>query len=132
MKILIMEDEFTSRMLLQHLMSEYGEIDAVVNGQEALDAFYKAADLEQKYDLICLDIMVPEIDGQEVLRRIREFEEKNGIDGLNTRTKVVMITALNDVENFLAAFNEQCEGYIMKPFNREKIQSTMKSLNLSK
>ena len=132
MKILIMEDELTSRMLLQHLMSEYGEIDAVVNGQEALDAFEKSVDLNQRYDLICLDIMVPEIDGQEVLRRIREMEEKLGLDGLYTRTKVVMITALNDVDNFLTAFNEQCEGYIMKPFNREKIQSTMKSLNFIK
>ena len=79
MKTLIVEDEFTSRRLLQKILAAYGECDIAIHGKEALEAFRLARDEREPYDLICLDIMMPEMDGQETLKMIRKTEEEMGI-----------------------------------------------------
>lgn len=130
MKILILEDDFTSSAILQRILSEYGEIIATSDGLSAVNEFKKSLANNEKFDLVCLDIMVPEIDGQEVLRIIRAEERKAGRISLNDRSHVVMITALNDIENVMSSFTEQAEGYIIKPFNKEKISKTLIQLEL--
>ena len=132
MRILVLEDDLMSRILLQKILSEFGEVVAVVNGNEAIQAHKSALSSGLDYDLICLDIMVPEIDGQAVLYHIREFEEQLGKDRLNERATIVMITALNDKNNLMTAFNHQCEGYILKPFSKEKIEQSLLELGLVK
>ncbi len=130
MRILIMEDDFTSATVLQKIMSEYGEVVIASDGREAVDIYLDNANKKQRFQLICLDIMVPEIDGQEVLKIIRNHENENGLSNLKLRAKVVMITALNDIDNLMSSFREQCEGYIIKPFSREKINKTLSQLGL--
>ena len=71
MKTLIVEDDFTSRLLLQGLLQPYGVCHICVNGREAIDAFKKALDEKESYNLVCLDIMMPEIDGQAALKQIQ-------------------------------------------------------------
>ncbi len=130
MNILILEDEHTSRLLIKQLLAPFGNVDTAEDGREALMLFENAINENRKYDFICLDIMVPEMDGQEVLRKMRAIEEQNGFDRLGTRAKIVMITALHDADNVMTAFNEQCEGYIFKPFSRAKIEKTLQQLGL--
>lgn len=132
MKILILEDDYTSSAILQKILSEYGDVTATSDGLMAVEEFKKSIVEGFKYDLICLDIMVPEIDGQEVLRRIRAEESKNGRTNIKDRSLIVMITALNDIENVMSSFTEQAEGYIIKPFNKEKISKTLLQLKLIK
>ena len=74
MKTLVVEDDLVSRQLLQTILSRYGECNVAVNGKEALSAFSLAWKALQPYDLICLDVMMPEMDGQETLRQIRKIE----------------------------------------------------------
>jgi len=71
MKTLVVEDDFTSRLLLQTILKAYGECHVAADGTEALAAFLEAERTEQPYQLICLDIMMPDLDGKEVLRSIR-------------------------------------------------------------
>lgn len=131
MKIMILEDEFTSLQVIKELMSAYGEVDTSETGIEALELFSNSLANNQKYDLVCLDIMVPEINGQEVLKLIREMEEAHGSDTLSKRSKVIMISALNDQDNLMAAFREgKAEGYIFKPYSKEKVEETLSKLNL--
>lgn len=130
MKILIMEDDFTSATVLQKIMSEFGDVTLASDGKEAITIYTNSFTNGERYDLICLDIMVPEIDGQEVLRIIRNHEIENGNSSLEKRSKIVMITALNDIDNLMESFREQCEGYIIKPFSREKIRRTLSQLNV--
>lgn len=61
MKTLIVEDDFTSRLFLQEVLKEFGEIHLAVNGQEGLTAFQEALNQGKPYNLICLDIMMPEM-----------------------------------------------------------------------
>jgi len=129
MKALIVEDDFLSRMLLQGLLKPYVLPDVAVNGKEAVEAVRIALENKEPYNLICMDIMMPEMDGQEALRHIRDLEKMAGIlptDGV----KVIMITALDDKKNIMTAFREQCDTYLVKPLDKVKLVTTLESLKL--
>jgi two-component system, chemotaxis family, chemotaxis protein CheY len=129
MKVLIAEDDFTSRLVIQKILEPYGEVHLAVDGREALDAFQSALDDSEPYDLICLDIMMPELDGQAVLKEVRQTEEDLKLDGLKG-AKVIMTTALDDGKNVMAAFRSQCEAYLVKPIDRRKLLNHLLELEL--
>jgi two-component system chemotaxis response regulator CheY len=127
---LIAEDDFTCRLLLQKLLAPYGECHVAINGREALTAFKEARDRRPAYNLICLDIMMPEMDGQATLKEIRAIE-----DGAGTRAgkgvKILMTTALNDMENVQAALRERCDGYLIKPVDKAKLLKYLREFGLT-
>jgi len=108
MKILIAEDDFTSRLLLQGFLKNYGTSHVAVNGKEAVDAVRASLEADEPYDLICLDIMMPEMDGQEALRQIRKLEEAKGI--LST--------------------HGACDSYLTKPIRKVDLLDKMRDLKL--
>ncbi len=129
MKILIAEDEFISRTLLTEMLSGYGVCHVAANGREAIEAVENCI-AGERYDLVCLDIMMPEMDGQEVLSKIRSLEEEYGLSGENT-IKVIMTTALDDSSNIMQAFTKgHCEAYLTKPINKEQLVEHLKELEL--
>ncbi|TYQ16673.1 UNVERIFIED_CONTAM: two-component system chemotaxis response regulator CheY [Acetivibrio alkalicellulosi] len=127
MRILIAEDDYASRRLLKKMMNQFGRCHTAVNGVEALEEFREAFQENVPYDLVLVDIMMPEMDGQQLLKEIREYEKKAGIKGLDT-VKIVMVTALRDVDNIKQAFLEQCEAYLPKPIERTRVLEMMKDL----
>lgn len=130
MKTLIVEDDFTSRKLLKAILSPFGECDIAVNGLEAIEAFESAVEGGDPYDLVCMDIMMPEMDGHEALRRIRAFERERGVRGRN-EAKVIMITALDDPKNVVEAYYKGgATSYIPKPIDRQLIIHLVKNLGL--
>jgi len=130
MKALIVEDDFLARSLLSTLLSEYGICHVAVNGKEALEAVDRAFTEEHPYDLICLDIRMPVMDGQEALLELRNMEDLRGISG-SEATKVIMVTAIDDSKNIIKAFRlGQCEAYLSKPLDREKLIGHIKELGL--
>lgn len=131
MKTLIVEDDFTSRLLLQELLKSYGPSHIAVNGKEAVEAVRVAMDANEAYDLICLDIMMPEMDGQEALRKIREQEEARGILSSHG-AKIVMTTALGDLKNVKAAYMSLCDAYLTKPIQKAKLIEELRKLGLIK
>ncbi len=130
MKILIVEDDFASRKILQKYLAKVGECDVVVDGKEALDAFKFAWEEGSPYELICLDIMLPKMDGQLVLKEIRNLEKERGLLGRNG-VKVIMTTALNDPKNIMEAFRSQCEGYLTKPVTEERLFEELNNLGIA-
>lgn len=130
MKILIVEDDFMSRKLMLAYLSSLGECDVAANGREALEAYTGALDWAKPYNLICLDIMMPGMNGQEVLKHIRDIEEERGILPPEA-AKVIMTTALKDSGNIMNAFKSQCEAYLVKPIDREKLMQQIKFLGLT-
>jgi two-component system, chemotaxis family, chemotaxis protein CheY len=129
MRALIAEDDFTSRLLMQKLLAPYGEIHVAINGREALEAFKSARSKRRPYDLVCLDIMMPEMDGQTVLREIRAIEEGAGIH-MGRGVKILMTTALKDGKNIMQAFRDLCDGYVVKPIEKAKLLKCLREFGL--
>jgi len=116
MKTLIVEDDFTSRLLLQEILRRYGAAHVAVNGREAVEAVSAALAAGQAYDLVCLDIMMPEMDGYEALEKIRDIENTWGIQP-SRGVKIFVTTALDRVKNVAQAFRELCDAYLVKPID---------------
>lgn len=129
MRILIAEDDFISRTIMKKYLGHYGECDVAIDGEEAIALFRMALDEGRPYGLITLDIMMPKVDGQSVLKEIRNIEDSKKIFG-NDGVKVIMTTALSDKGNVLNAFRSQCEAYLIKPIDKNKIIEELKKLNL--
>ncbi|MDO5293395.1 MAG: response regulator [bacterium] len=129
MKVLIAEDDFASRKFMLRLLQQYGECDVTVDGEEAIEAFKMALEDEEPYDLVCLDIMMPGVDGYEALKQMRQIESEENIPE-EKQAKIIMTTALNDGRNVMKAFNLGCVAYAGKPIDKEKFEGELKKLNL--
>ncbi len=129
MRILIAEDDMVSRKFLFKFLSQYGECDLTVDGLEALDAFLLSLKENKPYDLICLDIMMPKVDGVKVLKTIRQLEKERKIPA-ELRAKVIMITALGETNYVQQSFEIGCDAYASKPMDIEKLVKVLEKLGL--
>lgn len=129
MRILIAEDDFVSRKFMMRFLSKYGECDVTVDGNEAIEAVKMALETGEGYDLICMDIMMPVIDGYEALRQIREIEGEYHIPE-EKAAKIIMTTALSEGKSVTKAFDLGCTAYAGKPIDRDKFLNELKKLNL--
>jgi two-component system chemotaxis response regulator CheY len=130
MKSLILEDDVHLLKVLIRVMDKYGEYYATDNGADAVRAFDEAMTEGEPFDVVLLDIMLPGMDGYEVLTYIRSIEASHKRDGLDG-AKVIMVTALNAAKNIMHAFKENCEAYLTKPYTREQLEATLLSLGIS-
>lgn len=129
LRMLLVEDDFASRLLLHTFLAKYGECHIAVNGREAVEAFRSALEHGERYDLVCMDIMMPEMDGREAVRQIRALEEEFGI--LSTAgAKIVMTTALDGVKDVIACFRELCDSYLTKPIELAELLAYMRACQL--
>lgn len=128
MRALIVEDEFLSRKVLRSFLMTLFDIDIVVNGREAVEAFKIAHTEGNPYDLILMDIMMPEVDGIEALQRIRAMEEENNY---RPKAKVIMTTALDDPQTVIKTFYDgEASAYIVKPVGKDKLYNELEKLGL--
>ena len=108
MRILVVEDEYSlADIIATKLKNEKYNVDISLDGEEGLDNA-----LSGVYDLIVLDIMLPKINGIEILKEIRN----NNID-----TKVIMLTAKSSLDDKLVGFENGANDYITKPFHMEEL-----------
>ena len=125
MKILIAEDDFATRKLLFNLLKDFGECDLTVDGLEAVEAFMLARKEKEPYDLVCLDIMMPKVDGTSALRAIRDIEKDQKVE---KPTKVIIISALDEQQIVEDSFSKGSVSYAVKPLNTEKFLQVVKKL----
>lgn len=128
MRILIAEDDLTSRLFMRKFLEKYGRCDLAMNGVEAIDLVMDAVQAKQNYDLICLDIMMPKVDGIKALKTIREIEKS--AEGVEP-SKIIMTTALNDKATVDEAYEAGCEAYAWKPIDVEKFTEVMNKIGLT-
>lgn len=131
MRILIAEDDYVSRKFLNKFLSKFGECDVTVDGMEAIEVFMMGLEEELYYDLVCLDIMMPEVDGIKALKTMRKLEEENQVPK-NKRAKIIMTTALNNTEKIFDSYDSGSEAYAVKPIDTDKLIDVMKKLDLIK
>lgn len=129
MKILIAEDNSVVMKLLHSFLSPLGEITPAANGLEAFSAAKIALQDKQPFDLICLDIMMPEVDGISALHSIRQMESKSGISR-EARSKIIMTTGASDRQHIEEARSEGCDGFLVKPISKDRLFGELRRLGL--
>lgn len=129
MRILLAEDDFVTRKFMNSFLSKYGECDVTVDGSEAVEAFSMALKEGNPYDLVCLDIMMPIMDGYQALVGIRDLEKEYNVPE-EKAVKVIMATALNDEKNVKVAFELGCSIYSGKPIDGERFEDALTRLGL--
>ncbi len=129
MRILIVEDDITSRTLMKRYLARHGTCEVAVDGIEALEIFLTAHKENNPFRLICLDIMMPKLDGLSTLRAIRDFENQKKIPE-EKRAMIIMTTALNDQQTVNESYELGCEAFAWKPIDVQKFTEVLEKLGL--
>ena len=131
MRILIVDDDYISRTQLKALLSGYGDCDAVPEGRLALEMIECSYNENVPYDLITMDIDMPGMIGQEVVREIRNLEANQKVD-FSEEVKILMITVKDDPKSIMTSFKEGCEWVLKKPVTPDQIKETLTNLGFLK
>ncbi len=111
-RLLVVDDNETNRDLLSRRLRRQGYTVAIAeNGRQALDLLY-----EQPFDLVLLDIMMPELDGYQVLEMLKA-------DPALRHIPVIMISAIDDIESVVRCIKLGAQDYLFKPFNPVLLQA---------
>ena|SRR5687767_15151823 len=115
MKVLIAEDDRDSRELLSWLLGKLGyQVTAAENGREAWEAFRKG-----RYRLVISDLLMPDLDGLELVRRIRTVKNQK-------YTYVIMLTALIGKKDYLEGMEAGADDFITKPFDPDELKARLR------
>lgn len=129
LKILIVEDSFPSRIVLVDILKKYGFCHVAVDGLEAVEAVRLAIANGKHYDLICMDIVMPNLGGIEALHRIRHIETQMS-DQITAKAKIFFTTALDDIKNVTIVYNGTADGYFTKPIQKKWIVRELQTKGL--
>lgn len=129
MRILIVDDDLASINLMKKYLEPVGECETASDGKEAIKAFRKSFREHLPFDLICLDIMMPRLNGHETLLKLREIEKKEGVQ-VGEGTKILMASAKSDNDTILKAFMQLCDGYISKPLTKRGLYEKLHEIEL--
>ncbi|WP_035273675.1 response regulator [Desulfogranum japonicum] len=131
LKILVVDDDAANCLLLRAHLENYGKSEIADNGEEALEAVKHSLDIGEPYDLICLDIMMPMMDGNETLRNIRDMEEDAKNSGISqSPSKIIMTTALGDIKTVFESYDNLCDAYLQKPIKKAALLKALVELKL--
>ena len=133
-KVLIVDDSPVIRQLLIRMLKPYGFIfTEAVNGVEAVAKFADALRNSDKFDLVLMDIEMPEMDGQQALKEIRILEKNSYGVTLNMGdfVRIIMLTSLDDPSHFIEAYTKgKCNGYLTKPVVLDELLEKLKKNHL--
>lgn len=127
MKALVVDDQEINREILQVLLTEFGDVTAAASGKEAIDVFATALADGNPFDLVCMDISMPEMNGHEAMQQIRLMEA----DRMSPRAIAFMVTASSDPEDMLSALTQaECDDYLPKPVIRRTFIELLQKYDL--
>lgn len=126
MRFLIVDDDTSIHMYLQSVLAPYGECDCVLGGKEGVAAFAQAREDGAPFDVVLMDILMPDMTGHQAAMLMRDMEKKSGVTRQDQFT-LVMITSLVDDANVSSAFFEaEATCYIVKPLDKAEVIAELK------
>lgn len=131
MRSLIIEDDPTSRLFLQRFLEKYGEVVVAGDGQAGLYSFYEGLEHDKPFELVCLDLSMPNMDGMKALSLMRQAEDQRGISG-DIGAKIVVVTSTTESKTILQSFRAGCAAFISKPFDVVKFKKQLRDFGLLK
>lgn len=132
MRCLIVDDDEFNRDYVKTLLGETAECDEACSGREAVTKFTAGLANDVPYDLVILDIMMPDMNGHETARAIRVAEKECALD-VGKKVNIVMLTALNSHQDAMESFcSAQSAAYLVKPVSKEKLSGVISKLGLNR
>ncbi len=130
MRILIVEDNPSSREALEDMLREFGTCDTAENGQKGIEAFDRALRCREPYDLVCMDILMPQMDGQQALKTMRAMECGQGVPPERV-TPIIITSALDDERNISEAYYAGgATAFVPKPVEKTLLLDLLKNLHV--
>jgi two-component system, chemotaxis family, chemotaxis protein CheY len=127
MRSLVVDDDQICRAVLQHTLQSYGPVSFATDGLEAVAEIARSLAENQPFDLITLDIMMPELDGKQTLKLIRKLEARFGV----TRgAKIAMTSAMDDKVTIFGSFRDQADLYFIKPLKLSQVLDELRKAQL--
>ncbi len=130
MHALVVEDEPVCRKVLAKLLASYGTVDSVACGSDALIAIAQARDAGKPFQLVCLDIDMPDMTGHQVLAQLRRDEDDRRLPA-DQRLRVLMTSGHSQPENVIASFHNRCDGFLVKPVNPHKLAERLNAFGFA-
>ncbi len=128
LSILVAEDNEINALLMRSLLGRLGHAAVITtNGEQALESWLSAKSAGTPYDLVLMDIQMPQLNGVETTRRIRDHEAGDG----GRPTPILALTANTLVEDRYACFEAGMDGFLIKPLDREKLEEALAGLAAS-
>lgn len=129
LRILVVEDDQVASLFMKDYLEHIGDCDFAQDGTSAIRMFSDALD-DVPYDLVCLDIGLPDLSGKSVLTEMREREKNKGMDKEELAI-IIMTTAAGEIKDVLQAMHLGCDGYVVKPFTRENLYTELNKTGIS-
>lgn len=129
MKCLVVEDDIVSNKILNTFLKYFGECTAVFDGDQAVEAYKEALQANEPFDLVCMDIMMPNLDGRQAVAQIRKIEKQHGISE-NEKAKIIMTTCVDEEEDIRLAYHYGCNAYMVKPIYQQSLMAEMGKLGI--
>ena len=131
MRILIVDDDYVSRSKLKAMLSGYGDCDAVPNGALALEMVKSAQEEGVPYNLVTMDVDMPGDKGQEVVEKIRKWEETTNLTSHPSDIKILMVTVVSQPQVIMTSFRKGCEGYLVKPITPHSLRESLGKIGIT-
>lgn len=130
MRCLIVEDVDFEREMMEFFLADHAETDSAKNGEEAVELFTRALTEGRPYQLVCLDILMPAMNGQVALKKMRQAEAAAGAAAAH-KSVIIMTTAMNSREDMEEAlWQGDCTDYLVKPIILADLVALMRKYKL--
>ena len=120
MKVLVAEDDLASGKFMQKLLSKYGEVVLARDGIAAVDEFVNAVSTNERFDLICMDIMMPKLDGIAATKAIRAMERPDAVE-----IPIIAMTANAFEEDARKCVEAGMNAHLSKPLQMDVVVGTI-------
>lgn len=129
-RTLIVDDELVSREKLRTIMERHGECVTAANGVEAMLQFVEAWEAWRPFDLIMLDIGLPDRTGKELLQEMRRMEAEHGV-AEHHRARIAIVTSATERSTVAECVAAGCDDYIIKPISAAIIGRKVEAMGLA-
>jgi len=129
MKILIVDDNEANCLLFKLYLSRYGILVTAKSGIRAIELFKEALDAGQRFDFVCMDYYMPQMDGLEAVRAIRRIEFERQIVWDN-RVKIAMVSVVENESLMINAYLNGCDAYITRPCLKKQFIEEIRHLGI--
>lgn len=131
MRTLIVDDKERNRLVLEKILSDYGTCESSRDGREAIEAFQAAWEGGTPFDLVCLDLQMPDIDGYKVLKIMRAMEKKMNIEE-SERCRIIVVSASYDPVSKKLSQTLGSDAYVLKPIDQNQLLECIKTFGMIK